>query len=106
METPIQKAIQNLEDRDNGIVQDMSFKNYLQSLLLYEKECIVDAKKVAEEMYVNFNEEQCKILGKNGMIPIDIVECEISKELIKIALTYSHYTPSQREAIINELNKI
>lgn len=67
-----------------------------------------DAKKVAEGMKNNFEDvENMGRFSDNGYSGWSTrVLNEQSKECVKIALTYSHFTQSQQSAIIDELNKL
>lgn len=58
-----------------------------------------DAKKVAEEMYYYFQALMESPLTR-GM------KSSEAKEGVKYSLQYSHYTPSQRQQILTELEKI
>lgn len=127
-QTPLQKAIEQINSNKNEKLQyyDLAINNVteiLQSLLPYEQEYIenahrhgfntlkssnkyfketytnspieFDAKKVAYDMFNRFYGDLPKWVNEK-----DANDC------VKIALEYSHYTPTQRELILNELNKV
>lgn len=126
-QTPLQKAIELInKNRDEKLqYYDLAINNVteiLQSLLPYEQEYIenahrhgfntlkssnkyfketytnspieFDAKKVAEEIYCDF----LSITPNSNTYFLK--RCCIK------ALNYSHYTQTQKELILNELNKV